>query len=106
MMASPLPMQKTSPSIHHIIQMVLVQLMIGIGSRVLLLLRWMELQKHAGSLTSRIVDEVRRDCRICHLSLDGDAQDSGIPIVLGCSSKDDLAVVPRHGLKLKETAGL
>lgn len=32
-----------------------------------------------------------KDCRICHLSMDATNQDSGIPIELGCSCKDDLA---------------
>lgn len=31
----------------------------------------------------------RGDCRICHLSLE--TRDSGVPIVLGCSCKNDLA---------------
>ncbi|KAJ9160243.1 hypothetical protein P3X46_025664 [Hevea brasiliensis] len=35
--------------------------------------------------------KVERDCRICHLSLDASNQDSGLPIELGCSCKDDLA---------------
>ncbi|XP_073114737.1 uncharacterized protein [Elaeis guineensis] len=41
-------------------------------------------------------DKVERDCRICHLSLESDAPDSGIPIVLGCSCKDDLAAAHKH----------
>ncbi|KAG6404385.1 hypothetical protein SASPL_136631 [Salvia splendens] len=32
-----------------------------------------------------------KDCRICHLSMDATNQESGIPIELGCSCKDDLA---------------
>ncbi|KAL6980629.1 hypothetical protein U1Q18_022268 [Sarracenia purpurea var. burkii] len=37
-----------------------------------------------------------RDCRICHLSLDASNQESGIPIELGCSCKDDLAAAHKH----------
>ncbi|KAL3650225.1 hypothetical protein CASFOL_006628 [Castilleja foliolosa] len=37
------------------------------------------------------------DCRICYLSLDiTNNQDSGIPIELGCSCKDDLAVAHKQ----------
>ncbi|XP_072996347.1 uncharacterized protein [Typha latifolia] len=35
-------------------------------------------------------EEVEKDCRICHLSLVSASPQSGIPIVLGCSCKDDL----------------
>ncbi|KAK1377468.1 RING-CH-type domain-containing protein [Heracleum sosnowskyi] len=43
-------------------------------------------------------EKVERDCRICHLSLDMDDsdQESGIPIELGCSCKDDLAAAHKH----------
>lgn len=41
-------------------------------------------------------DKVERDCRICHLSLESDAPDSGIPIVLGCFCKGDLAAAHKH----------
>ncbi|KAI3470828.1 hypothetical protein Pfo_027491 [Paulownia fortunei] len=37
-----------------------------------------------------------RDCRICHLSMDATNQDSGIPIELGCSCKDDLAAAHKQ----------
>ncbi|XP_027070832.1 uncharacterized protein [Coffea arabica] len=38
-----------------------------------------------------------RDCRICHLSLESSSgTDSGIPIELGCSCKDDLAAAHKH----------
>ncbi|CAI0412202.1 unnamed protein product [Linum tenue] len=37
-----------------------------------------------------------RDCRICHLSLDTGNEDSGFPIDLGCSCKDDLAAAHKH----------
>ncbi|KAL5733129.1 hypothetical protein ACOSQ2_032821 [Xanthoceras sorbifolium] len=38
----------------------------------------------------------RRDCRICHLSMDATNQESGVPIELGCSCKDDLAAAHKH----------
>lgn len=37
-----------------------------------------------------------RDCRICHLSLDAPNQESGVPIELGCSCKDDLAAAHKQ----------
>ncbi|KAH6777606.1 RING/FYVE/PHD zinc finger superfamily protein [Perilla frutescens var. frutescens] len=37
-----------------------------------------------------------KDCRICHLSMDATNQDSGIPIELGCSCKDDLAAAHKQ----------
>lgn len=40
--------------------------------------------------------ETERDCRICHLSMDAANQDSGIPIELGCSCKDDLAAAHKQ----------
>ncbi|XP_024991987.1 uncharacterized protein LOC112525902 [Cynara cardunculus var. scolymus] len=41
---------------------------------------------------------IEKDCRICHLSLDVNNQESGngIPIELGCSCKDDLAAAHKH----------
>ncbi|XP_065872852.1 uncharacterized protein [Euphorbia lathyris] len=39
---------------------------------------------------------VEKDCRICHLSLDVGNQDSGLPIELGCSCKEDLAAAHKH----------
>ncbi|KAK6929434.1 Zinc finger, RING-CH-type [Dillenia turbinata] len=47
-----------------------------------------EIKVHLGDL--------ERDCRICHLSLDGSSHESGIPIELGCSCKDDLAAAHKH----------
>lgn len=41
-------------------------------------------------------DKVDKDCRICHLSLESAASESGIPIVLGCSCKGDLAAAHRQ----------
>lgn len=46
-------------------------------------------------------DGVKRDCRICHLSMDmrnhdDDQHESGIPIELGCSCKDDLAAAHKQ----------
>ncbi|XP_044507598.1 uncharacterized protein LOC123227048 [Mangifera indica] len=40
--------------------------------------------------------KVKRDCRICHLSLDESNQESGLPIELGCSCKEDLAAAHKH----------
>ncbi|GMN47794.1 hypothetical protein TIFTF001_016977 [Ficus carica] len=34
--------------------------------------------------------KVERDCRICHLGLESNSHESGLPIELGCSCKDDL----------------
>ncbi|KAL2940419.1 E3 ubiquitin-protein ligase MARCH2 [Bienertia sinuspersici] len=42
------------------------------------------------------LSKVERDCRICHLSLDGSNPESGFPIELGCSCKDDLAAAHKH----------
>lgn len=40
--------------------------------------------------------KVERDCRICHLGLESDSQESGVPIELGCSCKDDLAAAHKN----------
>ncbi|CAH1430658.1 unnamed protein product [Lactuca virosa] len=42
--------------------------------------------------------KIEKDCRICHLSLDVNNQESGngIPIELGCSCKDDLAAAHKQ----------
>ncbi|KAG8390065.1 hypothetical protein BUALT_Bualt01G0044600 [Buddleja alternifolia] len=40
--------------------------------------------------------KIERDCRICHLSMDATNQDSGVPIELGCSCKDDLAAAHKQ----------
>lgn len=40
--------------------------------------------------------KVEKDCRICHLSLEGVNQESGIPIELGCSCKNDLAAAHKQ----------
>ncbi|CAA6655071.1 unnamed protein product [Spirodela intermedia] len=42
------------------------------------------------------IAKVDKDCRICHLSLSGSVQESGIAIELGCSCKDDLAAAHRQ----------
>ncbi|GAV65471.1 RINGv domain-containing protein [Cephalotus follicularis] len=39
---------------------------------------------------------VERDCRICHLGLESNIQESGVPIDLGCSCKDDLAAAHKQ----------
>lgn len=40
--------------------------------------------------------KVEKDCRICHLSMDAANQESGFPIELGCSCKDDLAAAHKQ----------
>ncbi|KAJ1389170.1 Zinc finger, RING-CH-type [Sesbania bispinosa] len=40
--------------------------------------------------------KVERDCRICHLSMDMTNHESGTPIELGCSCKDDLAAAHKQ----------
>ncbi|XP_021904242.1 uncharacterized protein LOC110819382 [Carica papaya] len=40
--------------------------------------------------------KVERDCRICQLSMDASNQESGVPIELGCSCKDDLAAAHKQ----------
>ncbi|XP_068644105.1 uncharacterized protein [Aristolochia californica] len=40
--------------------------------------------------------KVEKDCRICHLSLESANQESGIPIELGCSCKEDLAAAHKQ----------
>ncbi|KAG9150229.1 hypothetical protein Leryth_009801 [Lithospermum erythrorhizon] len=42
------------------------------------------------------LERVERDCRICHLTLDAWNQESGFPIELGCSCKDDLAAAHKQ----------
>ncbi|KAI4324433.1 hypothetical protein MLD38_029925 [Melastoma candidum] len=37
-----------------------------------------------------------KDCRICHLGLESNSQESGVPIELGCSCKDDLGVAHKN----------
>ncbi|XP_077238843.1 uncharacterized protein LOC143879987 [Tasmannia lanceolata] len=40
--------------------------------------------------------KVEKDCRICHLSLESANHESGIPIELGCSCKEDLAAAHKQ----------
>lgn len=40
--------------------------------------------------------KVEKDCRICHLGLVSGAPESGMPLELGCSCKDDLAAAHKH----------
>ncbi|KAK7294605.1 hypothetical protein RJT34_17494 [Clitoria ternatea] len=40
--------------------------------------------------------KVERDCRICHMGLESESHESGVPIELGCSCKDDLAAAHKH----------
>ncbi|XP_050218955.1 uncharacterized protein LOC126669510 [Mercurialis annua] len=39
---------------------------------------------------------VERICRICHLGLESNSHESGIPIQLGCSCKDDLGAAHKQ----------
>ncbi|CAH9113202.1 unnamed protein product [Cuscuta europaea] len=38
----------------------------------------------------------KKDCRICHLSIDLESQESGVIFELGCSCKNDLAAAHKH----------
>uniref|UniRef100_A0A6M2F9C5 RING-CH-type domain-containing protein n=1 Tax=Populus davidiana TaxID=266767 RepID=A0A6M2F9C5_9ROSI len=42
------------------------------------------------------LSKVERDCRICHLDLESNSHESGVPIELGCSCKDDLAAAHKQ----------
>ncbi|KAJ6832737.1 uncharacterized protein M6B38_125080 [Iris pallida] len=37
-----------------------------------------------------------KECRICQLGLESNAAESGVPIVLGCSCKDELGAAHKH----------
>ncbi|RWR92088.1 zinc finger protein [Cinnamomum micranthum f. kanehirae] len=51
----------------------------------------------SGDLKSKVHSgKAEKDCRICHLSLESTNQESGIPIELGCSCKDDLAAAHKQ----------
>ncbi|KAK4795868.1 hypothetical protein SAY86_028194 [Trapa natans] len=45
-------------------------------------------------LVSKLVREM--DCRICHLGLESNSRESGVPIELGCSCKDDLGAAHKN----------
>ncbi|KAL3523928.1 hypothetical protein ACH5RR_016762 [Cinchona calisaya] len=56
-----------------------------------------EVDLEAGSQETKVhLSKSERDCRICHLSLDSANQESGVPIELGCSCKDDLAAAHKQ----------
>ncbi|GAB2299662.1 hypothetical protein Dimus_033721 [Dionaea muscipula] len=40
--------------------------------------------------------KIKTDCRICHLSFDASNPESGAPIELGCSCKEDLAAAHKQ----------
>ncbi|KAF7825596.1 C4HC3 zinc-finger like motif-containing protein [Senna tora] len=40
--------------------------------------------------------KAERDCRICHMGLESESHESGVPIELGCSCKDDLAAAHKN----------
>ncbi|GLT43785.1 hypothetical protein SLA2020_177160 [Shorea laevis] len=56
-----------------------------------------EVDLESGVVEAKVnLAKVERDCRICHLSLDATNQESGVPIELGCSCKDDLAAAHKQ----------
>lgn len=42
------------------------------------------------------LSKVEKDCRICHMGLESESHESGPPIELGCSCKDDLAAAHKN----------
>ncbi|KAK6227883.1 hypothetical protein SCA6_000223 [Theobroma cacao] len=57
----------------------------------------LEVDLESGATETKVhLAKVERDCRICHLSLDPTSEESGVPIELGCSCKDDLAAAHRQ----------
>ncbi|XVF24011.1 hypothetical protein REPUB_Repub13aG0090000 [Reevesia pubescens] len=57
----------------------------------------MEVDLESGVTETKLhLAKVERDCRICHLSLDPNNQESGVPIELGCSCKHDLAAAHKQ----------
>lgn len=40
--------------------------------------------------------KTERDCRICHMGLESESHESGVPIELGCSCKDDLGTAHKN----------
>lgn len=56
-----------------------------------------EVDLEAGVQETKLhLSKIEKDCRICHLSLDATNQESGLPIELGCSCKDDLAAAHKQ----------
>ncbi|KAI4299483.1 hypothetical protein L6164_032942 [Bauhinia variegata] len=56
-----------------------------------------EVDLESGAAEAKVhLATVERDCRICHLSMDMTNQESGTPIELGCSCKDDLAAAHKQ----------
>ncbi|KAK8549425.1 hypothetical protein V6N13_027178 [Hibiscus sabdariffa] len=56
----------------------------------------MDLESGVVEPKPHLAKEMERDCRICHLALDPTNHESGVPIELGCSCKDDLAAAHKH----------
>ncbi|XVF83837.1 hypothetical protein PTKIN_Ptkin16aG0525400 [Pterospermum kingtungense] len=56
----------------------------------------LDLESGVVTRTKPHLAKVERDCRICHLGLDPNNQESGVPIELGCSCKDDLAAAHKQ----------
>ncbi|XP_057804602.1 uncharacterized protein LOC131019982 [Salvia miltiorrhiza] len=56
-----------------------------------------DLEVEGGAGETKVhLGKIERDCRICHLSMDATNEDSGFPIELGCSCKDDLAAAHKQ----------
>ncbi|GAB4831881.1 hypothetical protein Ancab_005896 [Ancistrocladus abbreviatus] len=56
-----------------------------------------EVDLESGIVETKVhLGKVKKDCRICHLSFDASNPDSGMPIELGCSCKDDLAAAHKQ----------
>ncbi|GAB2288483.1 hypothetical protein Dimus_022812 [Dionaea muscipula] len=56
-----------------------------------------EVDLESGNLKKKVhLGEVKRGCRICQLSFDASSLESGFPMELGCSCKEDLAVAHKQ----------
>ncbi|CAN1770197.1 hypothetical protein LINPERHAP1_LOCUS11535 [Linum perenne] len=53
-----------------------------------------EIEDEAAEVNNNKAEE--KDCRICHLDLESNIHESGIPIELGCSCKNDLAAAHKQ----------
>lgn len=55
-----------------------------------------EIKVHLANNNNNNRVEGERDCRICHLGLESNSHESGVPIQLGCSCKNDLAAAHKQ----------
>ncbi|XP_043698864.1 uncharacterized protein LOC122649691 [Telopea speciosissima] len=55
-----------------------------------------DVEAGAPEVKVHLATKVEKDCRICHMSLDTVNHESGIPIELGCSCKEDLAAAHKQ----------